>query len=221
MNKSIFSLLAILLFTSYLGYGQSDWQISITNGISIPTGNFEDFANQGLNAELALEKELCNRFGLTGGFRYSSFENNIDVSNSNSWDTFSFLFGPKYEIGKQRLFLQLYQRFGMTFLNAPFDELRLDNTDVLIASVNNRKSTNIASLSGVQLNYEICNGFTLFVNSEYFTTLQNKLRTRVRNVNNAVDSNGNISPDLLNTLPFDESRLNLSNINFNICIKFF
>lgn len=106
---------ATLLFVSYSSFSQtneinvSPFTLDVNGGVNLPAGDFKDYATNGYQVGLMLNKEVYKNLGLGISANYNNFgiKENLE-SPDNAWSSISLAVGPQYTFPINMLFIQLY-----------------------------------------------------------------------------------------------------------------
>jgi len=201
----------------------SQLSLDVVNGISMPSGAFQDFARDGFNSGIQISKSFCKRLSLGVGAQHSSFGMRQDfgpISNSSDrWTNTTIDIGPQFSFTSGKFAIKLYGRSGFSFINTPEIDLYYPNTDIITMQVQGRSTQALNTRLGGKLNAEICDGLQFFLSSEYVTTINSDLNYTTRNVSGGISTDGTIDPDRLNEIPVENKSLSFSSVNVNFGIS--
>ena len=233
-NKLKLILAATLLFIFHGSFSQSinvsPFTLDVEGGVNIPIGEFKDYANNGYQVGLMLNKEVYKNLGLGVSANYNRFgiKDNFESPN-NSWSNTSFGIGPQYTLPINMLFIQLYGHIGMSLIKTPgitkdaenipdyfekFDE-GFFNT----LKIENENTTALHTDIGIKLGAQISSKVRLFIGSSYNTNLNSPVKYNARDISKAFHPSGEVEVDMIRSTPFEEKSLAFSSFNVNAGIS--
>lgn len=236
-NKLKLIIATILLFISYSSFSQTNkinvnsFSLDIEGGINIPTGDFKDYATNGYQVGLMLNKGVYKNLGLGVSANYSHFgiKDNFE-SLDKSWTNISFGIGPQYTLPINMFFIQLYGHIGMSLIKTPGLTKDADNIpdyfdkfDEGFFNTFNLESKNITDFHtdiGIKLGAQLSSKVRLFIGSSYNTSLSNPVKYSSRDISKAFHPSGEIETDVIRSTPFEEKSLAFSSFNVNAGISF-
>lgn len=236
-NKLKLIIATILLFISYSSFSQTNkinvnsFSLDIEGGINIPTGDFKDYATNGYQVGLMLNKGVYKNLGLGVSANYSHFgiKDNFE-SLDKSWTNISFGIGPQYTLPINMFFIQLYGHIGMSLIKTPGLTKDAENIpdyfdkfDEGFFNTFNLESKNITDFHtdiGIKLGAQLSSKVRLFIGSSYNTSLSNPVKYSSRDISKAFHPSGEIETDVIRSTPFEEKSLAFSSFNVNAGISF-
>ena len=236
-NKQKLIIATILLFISYSSFPQTNkinvnsFSLDIEGGINIPTGDFKDYATNGYQVGLMLNKGVYKNLGLGVSANYSHFgiKDNFE-SLDKSWTNISFGIGPQYTLPINMFFIQLYGHIGMSLIKTPGLTKDAENIpdyfdkfDEGFFNTFNLESKNITDFHtdiGIKLGAQLSSKVRLFIGSSYNTSLSNPVKYSSRDISKAFHPSGEIETDVIRSTPFEEKSLAFSSFNVNAGISF-
>ena len=236
-NKQKLIIATILLFISYSSFSQTNkinvnsFSLDIEGGINIPTGDFKDYATNGYQVGLMLNKGVYKNLGLGVSANYSHFgiKDNFE-SLDKSWTNISFGIGPQYTLPINMFFIQLYGHIGMSLIKTPGLTKDAENIpdyfdkfDEGFFNTFNLESKNITDFHtdiGIKLGAQLSSKVRLFIGSSYNTSLSNPVKYSSRDISKAFHPSGEIETDVIRSTPFEEKSLAFSSFNVNAGISF-
>ncbi|RUT79140.1 hypothetical protein [Ancylomarina longa] len=194
--------------------------LDVINGISMPSGDFQNFASDGFNSGIQINKSFCKALSIGFGARHSSFgvrqEFGPVSSSRNRWINTTIDVGPQYSISTGIFALKLYGRSGVSIISTPEINLYYPNTDILTTQIQSRSTQALSTRLGGKLNAEICNGLQFFLSGEYVTTINSNLTYSSREVS----TDGTIDlEEGLRKNPLTNKNLSFSSVNVNFGIS--
>ena len=198
----------------------SPLQIDLTNGLSTPTGDFQNFANNGFSTGITINKNFCNNLSLGLQIGYSAFpvDENFGQMNSN-WNNTAVIISPQYQIDLGGVGIYVYGGSGISFVNTPEIIDSYPNTDIISTRINTSNSSILTGKLGANFIANVCEGMQLFINTEYLTSINSNIGYQVRDLSAAINDEGNIDPDLANNIAFENKTLKLSSVNISFGVR--
>ncbi len=236
-NKLKLIIATILLFISYSSFSQTNkinvnsFSLDIEGGINIPTGDFKDYATNGYQVGLMLNKGVYKNLGLGVSANYSHFgiKDNFE-SLDKSWTNISFGIGPQYTLPINMFFIQLYGHIGMSLIKTPGLTKDAENIpdyfdkfDEGFFNTFNLESKNITDFHtdiGIKLGAQLSSKVRLFIGSSYNTSLNSFIKYSSRDISKAFHPSGEVEIDVIRSTPFEEKSLAFSSFNVNAGISF-
>ena len=237
INKLKLIITTILLFIFHGSFSQnnkinvSPFTLDIEGGINIPTGEFNDYATNGYQVGLMINKGVYKNLGLGVSANYNHFglKDNFE-SPDNSWTNISFGIGPQYTLPINIFFIQLYGHIGMSLIKTPGITKDAENIPDYSEKYNdgffntfNLESKNITDFHtdiGIKLGAQLSSKVRLFIGSSYNTSLSNPVKYSSRDISKAFHPSGEIETDVIRSTPFEEKSLAFSSFNVNAGISF-
>lgn len=228
-NKVKLIIAAILLFVFYGSFSQTNktdatpFTLDVEGGINVPTSDFKEYANNGYQVGLMLNKGVYKNLALGVSANYNHFElkDNFE-SPDNAWSSISLGIGPQYTLPLNMFFIQFYGHIGMSLIKTPsitqyaqnvhesFDKKELD-----VFNLESNNTTGFHTDVGVKLGTQLSKRVRLFVGSSYSTSLNNPIKYNSRDLSEAIHPSGEVNMDLVNRIPFEENGLSFSSFNVN------
>ena len=225
--KSIIAL--ALLFVVYSSFSQTTltnvkpFTLDVKGGINVPINEFKDYANNGFQVGLMLNKGVFKNLALGVSANYNQFglKDNFE-SPDNDWTSISLGIGPQYTLPINMFFIQLYGHIGMSLIKTPsitqyaqnlhdsFDKKELD-----IFKLESNSNTGFHTDLGIKLGAQLSKRVSLIVGSTYSTSLNSPIKYSSRDLSEAIHSSGEVNMDLINRIPFEENGLSFSSFNVN------
>jgi hypothetical protein len=225
--KSIIAL--ALLFVVYSSFSQTTltdvkpFTLDVKGGINVPISEFKDYANNGFQVGLMLNKGVFKNLALGVSANYNQFglKDNFE-SPDNDWTSISLGIGPQYTLPINMFFIQLYGHIGMSLIKTPsitqyaqnlhdsFDKKELD-----IFKLESNSNTGFHTDLGIKLGAQLSKRVSLIVGSTYSTSLNSPIKYSSRDLSEAIHSSGEVNMDLINRIPFEENGLSFSSFNVN------
>ena len=234
-TNSLKSIIAVmLLFVFYSSYSQtyktitSPFILDIEGGINVPTNNFKDYANNGYNVGLMLNKGVYKNLAVGVSAKYNNFglEDSFE-SPDNAWSSISLGVGPQYTLAMRMFFIQLYGHIGMSWINTPAIAQyaqgvhpSIDLRELGVLNLENSSTTGLHTDIGIKLGTNLSRRVSLFIGSSYNTSLNSPVKYNSRDISAAIYESGEVNMDIVNTTPFEEKSLSLSSLNLNAGLSF-
>ncbi|ANW95607.1 hypothetical protein AXE80_04645 [Wenyingzhuangia fucanilytica] len=220
-----FIFTGILLFSFHVSFSQNPvkkatYSLEFINGMSLPMGDFKNFADNGFNSALMINKQFCDKLSIGLNTNYNSLpiKSRYGVSNKK-WNSTSINIGPQYNIGGKKFSAGLYGRLGLSFVNIPEINDFYPNTDAVTTNFEKTNTTNLNARVGINIGIKICNGLSFYLASEYSTNLNGDINYGTRDLSKAETPTGDIDPDLASTIPFKNQSFSFSSLNVNFGMR--
>ena len=224
LSTKVYALITLFGMMHSYSYSQnssanSPYSIELTNGISLPQSGFKNYAGNGFNSGISIERKFCDKLSIGLGTRFTSLPLQSDEISNKTWNSTAVHVGPQYTIGNQKLTMGLYGRIGLSVLSVPEIKSFYANSDAISTNFENTKTTSFNTRIGVNIGLNVCEGLYFYANPEYASNLKG-VNYGQRDLSKAVDPSGNIDPDLANEISFKNESLSFSSFNINFGIRF-
>lgn len=205
--------------------------LDIDGGINLPTNDLKDYATNGFQFGLMLNKTLYKNLGLGVSANYNHFGLKDDFESSNNgWSNISFGVGPQYTLPLNMFFIQLYGHIGMSLIKTPGITKDAENIPDYsekygegffnTLKIESENTTGLHTDVGIKLGAQLSKRLRLFVGSAYTTSLNSPIKYNSRDISKAFHPSSEVEVDVIRSTPFEEKSLAFSSFNVNAGISF-
>jgi len=206
-----------------LTYPTKKLTLDITNGISIPFGNFSNIAHEGFNTGIILNRRYSKKLSFSAGINYSAFDYKSKygsyTDHHHQYINTSFDIGPQYTLIWKRFSFNFYGRMGLSYLHAPSAIAYHPNSQIITANLTRQNTTALTSRLGSDFSANITKGLKLFISTEYVQTFNRNLNYEYRDISPAINIDGTINNQKANQIVFNKENFSLSGFNINLGVN--
>src|SRR5690554_3892462 len=117
------SLLLLFFFSGFSQFkimGQSPYGLDFNAGLTMPSGDFKNYADNGFQTGLMFNKAIYKNLALGLSTNYNQLKIKDGFQSSDKqWSSFSLGVGPQYTLPINKFFIQFYGHLGVSFINTP------------------------------------------------------------------------------------------------------
>jgi len=220
------SLLAAFLISFSIANAQySDetspaYSAEFLSGLSWPMNDFKKFADPGFNSSFSINKDLCKgfSFALNAGYMGFSIKDNSSSSNEQ-WQAFSLLAGPQYQINLKQSFVQFYSHWGLAMVTVPEIITLYPQSELVTSHIKAGQRSGLNTRLGFKLGSTLCEGFKVFLSTDYNTQLNSHINYQSRSLSSAINERTGLDTDLANEIAFENNQFSFSSFNVNVGIS--
>ncbi|MAW93628.1 MULTISPECIES: hypothetical protein [unclassified Leeuwenhoekiella] len=190
--------------------GKKSTAVSFSSGIALPSGDFKNYADDGVFANIGYTTSFCEGWFAKADFQYIGYSASEDFSTRDiekiePFQAYGLSAGLLYAIKGKVMSIDLYVQPGISFFEAPKLQKYYESGNFLIENTPAQSQRLFNAGAGLNLNVKFCDAGALFVNAEYRSYLTGSIISQTRNIENALTADGTIDPDLLSTIPFEQN----------------
>lgn len=227
---------ATLLIIFYSSFSQTSkinvnaFTFDIKGGVTLPANDFKDYARNGFQAGVMLNKAVYKNLGLGVSANYNHFDlkDNFE-SPDNAWSSVSLAVGPQYTLPLNMFFIQLYGHIGMSLFKAPGITKDADNIPDYFDKydegffntfkMESESTTGFHTDIGVKVGAQLSKRLSVFVGSTYTTSLDSPIEYSSRDISKAFHPSGEIDTEMIRLTPFEKTNFAFSSYSVNAGIS--
>lgn len=206
--------------------GQSLYVLDLNAGLSMPGGDFENYADNGFQTGLMINKAIYKNLtlGLSTNYNQLKIKDGFQ-SPDKTWSSLSVGVGPQYTFPFNQFFIQFYSHLGVSFINTPIlNQQQVGKPDyfeddMTVFQIKSGKNRGFYTSAGFKTGVNLSDKISLFVGSTYSTDLNKAISYQHRDLSKAIHPSGRVHTDVINATPFEKEDFYFSNLGITLGVS--